>query len=250
MARFTISRSCSGTVGPWLHSSIPRTDSEVLLAGVCGMGDRCAARAQRHVRLRDLGPGDRELTLARDRFGVKPVYYAESRANVSVRLGKQGDSGPSARYRRDGCRRLAEYLTFQNFFTDRTLFAASKLLPPGCYMQIAPVGDEAPSRFDTGTSTFEEPERDLRAMRTMLTNSTSCFSQSVNRQLSAMSKSVHICPEAWIPVRSPLWPPRNCPICRTFTVGFDLNSASGVETGFRRARGGRVHVLPVQDRAL
>ena len=36
---------------------------------------------------------------------------------------------------------LVEYLTFQNFFTDRTLFAGVRLLPAGSVLQVA-VGDQ------------------------------------------------------------------------------------------------------------
>ena len=40
------------------------------------------------------------------------------------------------------------------------------------------------------------------------------------------------------------------PYMQTFTCGFDLHSASGLELGFDERQAGRAHVVPVQDRAL
>ena len=59
-----------------------------------GVGD--ARPAQRHVRLRDLGQRGATLLLARDRFGVKPLYYTSAGRAVPVRL---GDQGPADRRR-------------------------------------------------------------------------------------------------------------------------------------------------------
>ena len=68
---------------------------------------------------------ERRLVLARDRYGVKPLYCDAGRHAPSVRLGSEGDPGAvrvsRATLDREG---LVEYLTFQNFFTDRTLFQA------------------------------------------------------------------------------------------------------------------------------
>ena len=46
---------------------------------------------QRDVRVRGLGPRSRaRLVLARDRYGIKPLYYAYARRHAAVRLGDQG----------------------------------------------------------------------------------------------------------------------------------------------------------------
>ena len=69
------------------------------------------------------------LLLARDRYGIKPLYYAqqgslfifgsEQKAMLTV-PGFERQLDQSA---------LLEYFTFQNFFTDRTLLKGVKLLP-------------------------------------------------------------------------------------------------------------------------
>src|SRR5262249_56344281 len=76
------------------------------------------------------------LLLARDRYGIKPLYYSCSRSVFAFgseikALLPQPAIGTSID--RDG---LVEYLTFQNFFTDRTIFADVKLLPAASVLRI------------------------------------------------------------------------------------------------------------------
>jgi asparagine synthase (glutamine-hydrolysing) len=85
------------------------------------------------------------VTLARDRFGVKPVYYAETSqfvlfaseikallASGLIRAELEGSS-------------LAEYLTFQNLLGSETLFKGIVLLPPGSYRTFSTAGGRSPT---------------------------------------------------------------------------------------------------------
>ena len=72
------------------------------------------------------------LFLARDRYGVKPLYWCYRDGRLRVRLRDQGASSQHPRCRRQICTQaLNEYFTFQNIFTDLTLFEGIRLLPPG-----------------------------------------------------------------------------------------------------------------------
>ena len=65
--------------GPQAAASAPPTDTEVVLSAYAEWGNVLRRALQRHVRVRDLGPPpDAELFLARDRYGVKPLYYARA----------------------------------------------------------------------------------------------------------------------------------------------------------------------------
>lgn len=83
-------------------------------------------------------PRDRALTLVRDRFGVKPLYYAvnslalwfasEIKALVGI------EQGPESRFESDA---LAEYLAFRHVLEPRTLFKDIKQLPAGHFMRVS-----------------------------------------------------------------------------------------------------------------
>jgi asparagine synthase (glutamine-hydrolysing) len=126
---------------------------------------------------------------------------------------------------------LFEYFTFQNFLTDRTLFAGVRLLPAGSYMEIdARAGTTIePKRY--WDFHFDEPDAG-GDKREYLEELDRLFVQAVNRQLVSD-----------VPVSSYLSggmdsgsiaavASQQLPNLRTFTVGFDLHSASGIETNF------------------
>ena len=51
-----------------------------------GARRRLRGAAARHVRLRDLGRARRRLVLARDRFGIKPLYYRDDGGALALRV--------------------------------------------------------------------------------------------------------------------------------------------------------------------
>ena len=126
---------------------------------------------------------------------------------------------------------LAEYLSFQNFFTDRTLFEKARLLPAGCYIQIE-LGDAAPIEPKVYWDfRFEEPEGPFDEVQA-IEELDRLFRQAVNRQLvsdvdvgSYLSGGIDSGSITALAAAQ-------LPFMRTFTVGFDLNSASGVELRF------------------
>jgi asparagine synthase (glutamine-hydrolysing) len=100
-----------------------------------------------------------KLFLARDRFGVKPLYY--TRQGQIFLFGSEVKAmlaHPACQARLDK-EALLEYFTFQNFFTDRTLFADVRLLPAGCTLSVALGAQtpEAPRRY--WDYDFVEPDK-------------------------------------------------------------------------------------------
>jgi asparagine synthase (glutamine-hydrolysing) len=207
-----------------------RTDSEVLLYALATWGIDALLRLNGMFAFALWDRDSETLTLARDRFGVKPLYYTETHGAflfASEIKGLLAHGAMSAALDPAG---LAEYLTFQNFFTDRTLFRHVRLLPQGCYMQVR-AGKELPQPITYWDYHFEEPEGkvDEEAQIARLDH---LFRQAVSRQmisdvdigsyLSGGTDSGSITALA----------ARQLPYMRTFTVGFDLSSASGVEMGY------------------
>jgi asparagine synthase (glutamine-hydrolysing) len=127
---------------------------------------------------------------------------------------------------------LLEYFTFQNIFTDRTLLEDVKLLPAGHYAVLDLKRERpAPLRTQYWDYRFREPSEpgsddDYREELDRL------FRQAVNRQLvtdvelgSYLSGGMDSGSITAIAARS-------YPYLKTFTCGFDLSSASGIELCF------------------
>ncbi len=72
----------------------------------------------------------RELFLARDRFGIKPLYYADLGRVFLFGSEIKSMLEHEALVARLSLPHLLEYFTFQNIFTDGTLFEASGCCAP------------------------------------------------------------------------------------------------------------------------
>ena len=128
-------------------------------ARVSGVGRGRPRAARRHVCLRDLGRLERRLFLARDRFGVKPLYYADggsrfifgSEVKAILEAGHRAEVNPAA---------LCEYFTFQNVFSDQTLFAGVRMLPAGHSLVVTESGVEMTRYWDFEPEPGREPQRE------------------------------------------------------------------------------------------
>ena len=216
-------------LGYHFHS---RTDSEVVLYAYAEWGEKALDKFNGMYAFALWDRQKQELFLARDRYGIKPLYY--SCIGNTLLFGSEVKAllaHPSYRIEVDK-EGLLEYFTFQNFFTSRTLFNNIRLLPAGCFMRI-PLGsalqNNHPQRY--WDYDFHEPEcvTDEREYREELDR---LFQQAVNRQLvsdvdigSYLSGGMDSGSITAIAARQ-------LPYIKTFTCGFDLHSASGMELAF------------------
>lgn len=76
------------------------------------------------------------MTIARDRFGVKPLYYIAQNGVFAFASETKAFLGHPELELKLNPNGLAEYLTFMNFISDETLFANVRLFPAGSYIQI------------------------------------------------------------------------------------------------------------------
>jgi len=124
------------------HSFQSQSDTEVVLHAYRQWGQDCVNRFRGMFAFAIWDPRDRSLFLARDRLGIKPLYYlqwqgsfyfaSEAKALLAV---------PGFRPRVD-LRALSLYLTFRFTPGENTLFAGIKKLLPGHTMLLSP--DRAP----------------------------------------------------------------------------------------------------------
>lgn len=216
------------------HCFRSRTDSEVVVHAYEEWGDACVERFNGMFAfgLLDARGGRHRVLLARDRYGIKPLYYAPSAARLVFGSEVKALLAHPAVSARLNDSALSQYFTFQNIFTDATLFDGVHLLPPGHRLAVDAddtTGTPRPSQywdycFDARTSslTFDETAERLAEL----------FDRAVARQLVSDAPvgaylSGGMDSSSIVAIAG-----RHLPRLRTFTGGFDLSSASGLELGF------------------
>src|SRR5687768_1453636 len=217
-----------------------RCDTEVILNAYAQWGAACVDRFNGMFAFAIWDRQTRTLFVARDRYGIKPLYYAWD--GQTFIFGSEVKAllrhpGVSARLDKEA---LVEYLTFQNYLSDRTLFTGIRLLPSGTHLTLAEGGaaHTAPVRY--WDYHFHEPEcaKDDREYAEELDR---LFRQAVKRQLisdvdlgSYLSGGIDSGSITAVAASE-------LPRMRTFTCGFDLSSASGLELAFdERAKAERM----------
>jgi asparagine synthase (glutamine-hydrolysing) len=210
------------------HEFRSHTDTEVVLAAYERWGEESVERFNGMFALAIWDRDRRELFLARDRYGVKPLYYTE--AGPLLIFGSEIKSllAHDAVRAEVSHAHLLEYFTFQNLFTDGTLFKGVRLLPPGHRLTVrAGGGDVRPERY--WDFRFREPNGRVSDPREYEEELDRLFAQAVQRQLVAD-----------VPVGAHLSggmdsgsitavAAQQLPYLNTFTVGFDMTSAGGME---------------------
>lgn len=206
-----------------------RCDTEVLLQAYAHWGRECLNRLNGMFAFAVWDRQARELFLARDRYGIKPLYYAHCGDEFLFTSEiKALTVHPAFRTEvdREG---LLEYFTFQNFFTDRTLFKGVRLLPAGSWMAVSEAAVGSPVVY--WDYNFQEPTEatDDQAYREELDR---LLQQAVSRQLvSDVEVGAYLSGGMDSGTVTAL-AAREIPNLHSFTCGFDLHSASGIEMGF------------------
>lgn len=204
-------------------------DTEVVLRALIRWGEGAVPRFNGIFALALWDGRTRRLLLARDRFGAKPLYVREGPgpflfaseikallAHPSCRAGLDPDG-------------LLEYLSFQNFFGERTLFQGIRLLAPGTILVVGADGaatrrrywdfrfQECPGLAD-GEAALEELDVLLR--------------RAVARQMvSDVPVGAFLSGGLDTGLVNAFAAPAQDGM-NSFTVGFDLHSASGLELAF------------------
>ena len=208
-----------------------RTDSEVVLNAYAEWGEAALDRLNGMFAFAVWDKERRELFLARDRYGIKPLYYT-MQGGVFL-FGSEVKAilaHPAYRVAMDE-QALFEYFTFQNFFTDRTLFRDVRLLPAGTCLRVAADSEGVPAPRRYWDYHFAEPDTP-RDEAEYVEELDRLFQQAVNRQLISDVEVGAYLSGGMDSGSVTALAARQLPYIRTFTAGFDISSASGVEMGF------------------
>lgn len=207
-----------------------RTDTEVLLYAYAKWGDKCLERFNGMFAFAVWDRQQRELFLARDRYGIKPLYYTQVDGKFLFGSEVKAILAHPAYCKDIDFEALKEYFTFQNFLTDKTLFKGVKLLPGGTYIKIS-LATQKQVQHQYWDYHFTEPENP-HDEREYIEELDRLFHQAVSRQLiSDVELGAYL--SGGIDSGSiTAIAAQQLPYIKSFTCGFDLNSASGVEVSY------------------
>ena len=112
------------------------TDSEVLLAALQAWGPKALDRLNGMFAFALWDRQEKKLMLARDRYGIKPLYIGRVGMTLSFASEQKAILTLPNFPRELNYEALYEYFTFQNIFTNQTLHKKITLLPAGHYCLI------------------------------------------------------------------------------------------------------------------
>ena len=212
------------------HKFNSGSDTEVVLCAFQEWGLNAIDRLNGMFAFSILCLRSNQLILARDRYGIKPLYYTLTdnvflfASEIKAFLGH-----PYFKSKMD-IDSLHEYMTFQNFFGENTLFKDVKLLPAGSTLSIDLTGKVSmPQRYwdfsFRESSIIPSREEAVEELNRLFVN-------AVKRQLvsdvpigSYLSGGIDTGSITALASAA-------CPGMRTFTIGFDTRSISGLELAY------------------
>ena len=212
------------------YSFLSQTDSEVVLHAWAEWGQACVLKFNGMFAFAIWDSLQEDLFLVRDRYGIKPLYYAH--CGNSVIFGSEQraiNEHPAVKATLDK-RALLEYFTFQNIFTDRTFVEDIKILPAGTILATN-ARTQKISKNQYWDYHFREPKGriDSREYKEELDR---LLRQAVSRQLLSDVEIGAYLSGGMDSGTITALAATELPNIKTFTCGFDLSSATGVELGF------------------
>lgn len=207
------------------------SDTEVALYSYKEWGLDCVKRFNGMFAFAIFDKRRKMLTLVRDKYGIKPLYYWENgKVFIFASEIKAFLSHPEFRVSLDpGV--LLEYFTFQNTLTYKTLFRGVRLMPQASILQVdVGKGRQGVIRKYWDFS-FSEGKR-IKSDTEYLQELQRIFKNAVRRQLVSDVEvgcylSGGIDSSSITAVAS-----SRLKELKTFCIGFDLSSASGLELSF------------------
>ncbi|MHB8642307.1 MAG: asparagine synthase (glutamine-hydrolyzing) [Gaiellaceae bacterium] len=205
------------------HRFASGADTEVIVHAYEEYGSACVHRFDGMFAFGLWDVSRQRLVLARDRYGVKPLYWWFRGGTLLFASEVKALLEHPAVRAEVSVEALDEYFAFQNAFSDLTLFDGVKMLQPGCTLTVEHGGEPAIERwwdweFRDGDATAE----DVRDAFTNAVRAQLVSDVPVGSYLSGGMDSASIVSVA----------ASQLPRLATFTAGFDLSSASGLELGF------------------
>ena len=213
--------------GYWFRS---QTDTEVALNALAHWGHDALLKFNGMFALALWDRKEQTLLLARDRYGIKPLYYARQGNTFAFGSEQKAILAQPGFQRRLNKPALLEYFTFQNIFTSQTLLEDVYLLPAGHYAVVA-VGYPELQLTRYWDYHFREPDRPA-SREEYIEELDRLFRQAVSRQLVSDVEIGAYLSGGMDSGSITAIAAQQLPHLKSFTCGFDLSSASGLELSF------------------
>ncbi len=207
-----------------------KSDTEVLLNAYKHWKEKCLDKFNGHFAFAIWDKNNQSLFLAVDRFGTKPIYYCFV-DNTFIFASEQKAILQFPELKRElDLEAVYEYFTFQNIFTDKTFFKGVKLFPAGHYAYVQ-LANRDIKLYRYWRWHFSEP-KNPKPKEEYVEELDFLFKQAVNRQLiSDVEIGAYLSggmdTGSIVAIAS-----KQLNYIKTFTCGFDLHSASGLELAF------------------
>lgn len=217
------------------HRFKSQTDTEVIIYAYIEWGIECIKRFNGMFAFSLYDNFNKKFYLCRDRYGIKPVYYHITQDKTFIYASEIKSILEYKDYKSEVDKEaLLEYFTFQNIFTNKTLHKDIQILEAGHYFEIDLLSKEIEKKqywdFD-----FSQPET-IKDEREYIEELDRLFTQAVHRQLisdvpvgSYLSGGMD---SGSITAIASNHFQKSNDFLKTFTIGFDLSSASGMELSF------------------
>jgi asparagine synthase (glutamine-hydrolysing) len=156
------------------HRFTSRTDTETILHLYEELGPECLSRLNGQFAIAILDATQRSLFLARDRLGVRPLFYAHDRGRLifgsEIKAILNGSSAPAELDHRT----LIEVFTHWAPLPSHTAFRGIAELPPGHFLVARATGIEVRQywRPDLSTASARTEEEDTEALNDLLLDAT------------------------------------------------------------------------------
>lgn len=205
------------------------SDTEVLLNGYQEWKEKLLDKLNGMFAFSIYNKTSKQFFLARDRYGIKPLYYFNESEKFVFSSEIKGITSYLNFKPEIDKEAVLEYFTFQNLFTDKTFFKDVKLFPAGHYMYVNSTGEVSLNQFwDYNFSENEEYDSYDEYLEAFNHH----FTKAVKRQLlSDVEIGTYLSGGMDSGSITAVSAMEN-PYIKSFTCGFDLNSASGIEINY------------------
>jgi asparagine synthase (glutamine-hydrolysing) len=214
------------------HQFRSKTDTEVVLHAYIQWGAECLKRFNGMFAFAIWDKTRQEIFLARDRYGIKPLYYTLVGPTLIFASEQKAIIKHPAVRREIDLEALTEYFTFQNIFTQKTLLKGISIFPAGSFAKV-PLGKtiKTLNAIQYWDFNFQEPEHPAPEEE-YIEELDRLFRQAVKRQLVSDVEVGSYLSGGMDSGSITAIAATQLPYIKTFTCGFDLHSASGLELGF------------------